>query len=449
MNILQTLKQLRDDLKTWVTNNLNVINTKLNNKVDREAGKGLSTNDFTNDYKTKLDNIGESGSGGISVETDPTVPGWAKEPTKPTYTAAEVGALPDTTPLFSGDYNDLDNAPNITEDSAGDLIILDKSGNIIFKVDANGIHATAATINDEAIATQEWVNGVIAGKVDYLGTVSSFYEMTSSAPNLQPNPGDYWRANAEFTHIETNEIIHSGDLLIYTGGDNFVDVIHTEDPGNYVTLNTEQNISAKKTFKNFKANNALEIFYSENLNGGPIATINSQQFRITTPIGKFNEIGIDGLAASIPGGSVTTLYSFDGIRPYQGGVLEFPSDIVDTEKIATQEWVNAQNFGSENVDTSDFVSKSATSQQTLQSGLNFQNGGVLNIFGSNNTPVIFDRERIRYITPDGSGELNYFFNPEDGGINTIATRGYVDEKIAELRTELKAYIDEAILGGKW
>lgn len=28
------------------------------------------------------------------TETDPTVPGWAKQPTKPTYTAAEVGAIP-------------------------------------------------------------------------------------------------------------------------------------------------------------------------------------------------------------------------------------------------------------------------------------------------------------------------------------------------------------------
>lgn len=30
--------------------------------------------------------------GGITEETDPTVPSWAKEPTKPTYTATEVGA---------------------------------------------------------------------------------------------------------------------------------------------------------------------------------------------------------------------------------------------------------------------------------------------------------------------------------------------------------------------
>ena len=30
----------------------------------------------------------------VSEETDPTVPEWAKQPEKPTYTAAEVGALP-------------------------------------------------------------------------------------------------------------------------------------------------------------------------------------------------------------------------------------------------------------------------------------------------------------------------------------------------------------------
>lgn len=74
-------------------------------------------------------------------ETDPTVPDWAKQPQKPSYTAQEVGALPDTTKIpsalsdlsdddthrtvtdvektewssksnFSGDYNDLSNIPS-------------------------------------------------------------------------------------------------------------------------------------------------------------------------------------------------------------------------------------------------------------------------------------------------------------------------------------------------
>ena len=42
--------------------------------------------------KKKLDGLSEGGGGGIVEETDPTVPTWAKQPTKPTYTAAEVGA---------------------------------------------------------------------------------------------------------------------------------------------------------------------------------------------------------------------------------------------------------------------------------------------------------------------------------------------------------------------
>lgn len=75
-------------------------------------------------------------------ETDPTVPAWAKEEEKPTYTAEEVGALPDTTKIpknlsnlqddaehrtvtdtekqswnnksnFSGNYEDLQGKPTI------------------------------------------------------------------------------------------------------------------------------------------------------------------------------------------------------------------------------------------------------------------------------------------------------------------------------------------------
>ena len=35
----------------------------------------------------------------LQVETDPTVPAWAKSANKPTYTASEVGALPSTTSI--------------------------------------------------------------------------------------------------------------------------------------------------------------------------------------------------------------------------------------------------------------------------------------------------------------------------------------------------------------
>ncbi len=62
-------------------------------------------NNFTTADKERLDGLADF------EECDPTVPAWAKEPSKPSYTASEVGALPADTELFSGDYEDLRNKP--------------------------------------------------------------------------------------------------------------------------------------------------------------------------------------------------------------------------------------------------------------------------------------------------------------------------------------------------
>lgn len=45
--------------------------------------------------------LNASDVGAISEEVDPTVPSWAKQPSKPSYTASEVGALPSTTVIPS------------------------------------------------------------------------------------------------------------------------------------------------------------------------------------------------------------------------------------------------------------------------------------------------------------------------------------------------------------
>lgn len=66
------------------------IRQELDGKVDKVDGKGLSTNDYTDEDKSKLNSA-------LQSETDPTVPQWAKQPNKPSYTAQEVGALPNIT----------------------------------------------------------------------------------------------------------------------------------------------------------------------------------------------------------------------------------------------------------------------------------------------------------------------------------------------------------------
>ena len=62
----------------------------------------------------------QSGTG--SEETDPTVPNWAKRPNKPTYTAYEVGALPDTTKIPSKTSDLQNDSGFLTEHQVNNLI---------------------------------------------------------------------------------------------------------------------------------------------------------------------------------------------------------------------------------------------------------------------------------------------------------------------------------------
>ena len=90
----------------------------ISGKVDKVDGKGLSTNDFTNDLKNKLDGIAAGAE--VNVQSDwNATSGDALILNKPSLaTVATSGNYNDLTnkpTLFSGDYNDLTNTPNIPD----------------------------------------------------------------------------------------------------------------------------------------------------------------------------------------------------------------------------------------------------------------------------------------------------------------------------------------------
>ena len=94
MDILQVLVQLRDDIRTWVSNNLSALN-------DAQSG---SLNALELKLTNKINEIVQENK-------------------------------------FSGDYNDLTNTP-LKEDNSGEFVIADENNNIIFKISKNGLETT-------------------------------------------------------------------------------------------------------------------------------------------------------------------------------------------------------------------------------------------------------------------------------------------------------------------
>lgn len=155
---------------------------EIDSKVDKVSGMGLSANDFTDEYKAKVDSALQS-----YTETDPTVPAWAKAATKPTYTASEVGALPDTTTIpaaladliddsthrivtdaekaawnaksnFSGNYNDLTDKPAIPS--------IEGLATETYVDEAISELANASHNHDDMYYTESEIDSKLSGKAD-------------------------------------------------------------------------------------------------------------------------------------------------------------------------------------------------------------------------------------------------------------------------------------------
>lgn len=101
------------------------------------AGPGVAEGGTTGQILKKASNADFDTEWGN--ETDPTVPAWAKAETKPTYTAEEVGALPDNT-FIPTNTSDLNNDSN-------------------FAVDANYVHTDNNYTSEEKLK----LSGIAAG----------------------------------------------------------------------------------------------------------------------------------------------------------------------------------------------------------------------------------------------------------------------------------------------
>lgn len=56
-NLIKPLKEENYDVDEMINKNMDIIDATLYKKVEKITGKGLSTNDFTDGYKKKLDEL--------------------------------------------------------------------------------------------------------------------------------------------------------------------------------------------------------------------------------------------------------------------------------------------------------------------------------------------------------------------------------------------------------
>lgn len=107
---LDTLGEVAEALQEN-ENVVDALNKAIGNKADKTELFDKDYNSLNNKpiIPTKTSELNND-SGFINTESDPTVPAWAKETNKPTYSYDEITNKPT---LFSGNYNDLTNKPTI------------------------------------------------------------------------------------------------------------------------------------------------------------------------------------------------------------------------------------------------------------------------------------------------------------------------------------------------
>lgn len=242
MNILQALIQTKNDIQEWVMDNLT-------NKVDKEDGKGLSSNDFTTGEKEKLAGINSFSSvkiGESTIEADNindvltlesgdnvaltlddenatiTISATVPDVDYPVVsvnnktgavelTATDIGALSKTGGTMSGDI-DMDgssviNTANIgfsAQNTDGDnisvltlqpvLVEEDNSVYLHLQDEYNGSHTVgiqnvAPPIDNNDAANKSYVDEEIVSSIN---AIPQIYSSTSEPTSAVGKDGDIW-----------------------------------------------------------------------------------------------------------------------------------------------------------------------------------------------------------------------------------------------------------------
>jgi trimeric autotransporter adhesin len=222
----------------------------LDNKVDKVAGKGLSTEDYTTAEQTKLagieagaqvnvgTNLGSSGTG-----TTRTITSSTGSNTSITYTAADVGAAPTSRTLTAGDG--LSGGGNLTANRtfAVDGTVVRTSGNQTIGGQKDFSGNGSAVFGDGAASIRvsypgNWAtesgNDHDAIRIQTNGSNESNYPYGVVGIKFATSTAEGWGPFIGATRVGGG----NGDLVIKTGGQTPVERLRIADNGNITASNT-------------------------------------------------------------------------------------------------------------------------------------------------------------------------------------------------------------------
>ena len=286
INIFEALIRLKDDIKTWVTNNLKaikdsqfsgdyndlknapnisedetenlVITDPYGNIIFRANPEGFETTTMTAQtvmvggnnvmeeiQETKEDLLAHTTNEGVHV-TDSDKENWNNKSD------------------FSGNYNDLQDAPNIIENESGELAIADPEGNIIFKATNEGFETVRLVVKELIINGKNIMDLINAGGGgSYPDDSGSYPDDSGSYPD---DSGSYPDESIPFVGIWTfKETLLAPDGTV---SDNFSFNVDVYDGGDTILKTLD--------FGGMEHNGSALIYYPEDTGSG--TTVYSQLY---------------------------------------------------------------------------------------------------------------------------------------------------------------------------
>ena len=265
-------KSEHEEFESEISSSINDLDER---KVDKESGKGLSTNDYTTEEKQKLAGI----ETGAQVNAPNTVIDANYVHTDNNYTTAEkqklagieAGAQKNTVTSVAGKTGVVTIG---IDDVSGLQDELDsKQDNLPF---------TSTPSESNKVVTQKELNAAVAGTSSYLGTIDSVASLSTNA-----NKGDFYRVKTAWDGV------HVGDMII-AEKDNPAAVI---DSVNWSLMHNEMNTDTTYTF-------------SDGTDGFSVTPSTGEKQKVKVEVKKVNGHSVE---SDVPAGAVFTDTIIDNV----------------------------------------------------------------------------------------------------------------------------------------